>query len=135
MITVYRKQESKIDKIRKTNPNYWALLLSRSEYTESEITKVLDEIELINEEWAQFQEYVYNNILTDEIGEMNSFDGYASDLHKEIDNEISKNNYVDAHFSENSHKNCFPVRKWENEISKLRKAIKRIEKLIEKVRF
>jgi hypothetical protein len=127
---IFRIQPSKLSTLSQVNPNYWTLCVSRSQYNEEEIKSSLAEIEKVNDEWQSFQDYVWTNILTDADGEMGTFTGYASDTHRKVCQMLVDCDYVSPSFSQNSHDNCFPVNKWNKEISSLRSKMAKIQKLV-----
>lgn len=129
---VYRPSLNKISQLSINNPRYFALCVSRSQYSESEIVSALVEIEQVNSEWQALQNHIYTNILVDKNGEMSVLTGFATPTHQEISSMIYKTDYISPHMSENSHRNCFPVAKWNKEIVYLRKQMSKIQKLIER---
>lgn len=132
-MSIYKPQPSKLSTLSITNPNYWTLCVSRSQYTEQDIVASLVDIETVNDEFHTLQEQIWTNILVDDNGEMNSLTGYASETHEKIHQFITEASYIYPYFSENSHKNCFPVSKWNKDISSLRAKIAKIQKLVNKV--
>lgn len=127
MAQVWTPQESKIRKIQQDNPTYWALLVSRSQYNEAEICQALDSVDSVNGQLAKVLEVAY-----DLIEGMDPIKGYDSKEHQSLGKMISSADYVAITFSQNSHKNALPVKKWQNEVAKLERKINKIEKMIGK---
>jgi len=128
---IYGPAENKVLKIKSEKPAYWTLLIYRSKYSEVEIIQALNEIEAVNEKLCTFKSSAYD-LLADEHGEMNSMTGFASDSHKELYEMLLAADYITPNLSENSHNNCFPVVKWNSEVSKLNNKIEKIKKFINK---
>lgn len=127
---IFRPQPSKLSQLPTCNPQYFALCVSRSQYSESDILASLAEVERVNDEFQALQDYVYTNILSDENGEMSVLKGYATPTHQKIAQMIYEADYVSPHMSENSHRNCFPVNKWNKEIAGLRVKMTKIQRLV-----
>lgn len=123
---IFRPQPSKLSQLPANNPQYFALCVSRSQYSESDILTSLAEIEQVNDEFQSLQDYVYTNILQD----MNVLTGFDTLTHRKISELIYETSYISPSMSENSHRNCFPVAKWQKEIVSLRSKINKIQKLI-----
>jgi hypothetical protein len=128
---IYGPPQNKLAALKDSNPRYWAILLSRSQYSEAEINQALADIEAVNNRLRAFKESAYD-LLQDENGSMDYFKGFASDAHRQLSVMLSEADYLSVGFSDNSHLNCFPVRKWQASVAKLDKEINKIKAFIAK---
>lgn len=129
---IYSPSQNRLLALKAANPAYWQLLLSRSEYSESEIEQELANIEEVNSKLHSFKSSAYDLLVWEDGKEMNYIpNGFASEKHQKLNEMLSEIDYYSPHFSDNSHLNCFPVRKWQNEVAWLYRQMAKIEKIIE----
>jgi len=132
---IYAAPQSKLTALKASNPAYWSLRVSRSEYSESEIDLALAAVEEVNAKLHSFLSTAYDLLVWEDGKEMNYIpNGFASEKHQELNGLLSDlgGSYVIPSFSQNSHLNGFPVAKWLKEINGLNKKIARIEKFVQK---
>lgn len=128
---VYSPTQSKLEAIKGSNPTYWQLLLTRSEYSEAQINQEIANINEVNTKLHGFLASAYDLLVWKDGKEMNYIpNGFASDTHQELSGMLSEISYIYPYFSDNSHLNCFPVRKWQKEVKSLYSQIAKIEKFI-----
>jgi hypothetical protein len=128
---IYGPSQNKIQAIKETNPTYWQLLLTRSEYSENEINQELANIDEANTQLHSFLTSAYDLLVWEDGKEMNYIpNGFASDAHQALSAMLSEISYINPSFSQNSHSNCFPVNKWQKEVKSLISQIAKIEKFI-----
>ena len=126
---VYRPSQNKILAFKESNPTYWQLLLSRSEYDEDQINQELVNIEEANSRLHSFLTSAYDLLVWEDGKQMNYIpNGFASDAHQKLSAMLSEISYISPSFSQNSHSNCFPVSKWQKQVKSLYSQIARIEK-------
>lgn len=131
---VYGSPENKLFALKSSKPAYWELLLSRSEYSEAEVEQELNNIDVANAKLQSFLSSAYDLLVWEDGKEMNYFpNGFASDAHWQLNEMLSELSYYSPSFSENSHLNCFPVRKWQKEVAHIYKQIAKVEKFIAKL--
>lgn len=121
-----------LKKLKQDNPYYWQCLLDGCKYDESEILNTINSIDVVNNEWQEFVDKVWDTVLTDELGVMGGIDGYASDAHKEIAIALGEGNKVRATDSYGGHY-ALPVRRWQNEVKNLHKLMRKIQKMVDKL--
>ena len=128
---VYRPSLNKVSALKESNPTYWQLLLTRSEYSEAQINQELVNIEEANSRLHGFLTSAYDLLVWEDGKEMNYIpNGFASDAHQKLSGMLSGIHYIYPDMSENSHLNCFPIRKWQKEVKSLYSQIAKIEKFI-----
>lgn len=131
---VYGPTQSKLSALKESNPTYWQLLLSRSEYSEAQINQELASIEALNARLHSFLTSAYDLLVWENGQPMNHFPtGFASDAHQELSAMLAEIDYLSPSFSQNSHSNSFPVRKWQTEAAGMARQITKIEKFISKI--
>ena len=127
---VYRPSQNKISALKESNPTYWQLLLTRSEYSKGEINQELANIDEANTRLYNLLASAYDLLVYEDGRAMSYIWGFASDAHQKLSGMLAEISYISPSFSQNSHSNCFPVSKWQKEVSSLNSQIAKIEKFI-----
>lgn len=127
---VYGPSQNNIFALKANNPAYYALLLTRSEYTQDEIEQVLSKMDEANVALRNLKSSAYDLLVYEDGKEMSHFYGFASDNHAKLNEMLSETDYLSPSMSQNDHANCFPVRKWQKEVDWLIKRMTKIQKSI-----
>jgi hypothetical protein len=130
---IYGPSKNKVITLRSENRAYFDRLVSRSEYSEEEITLALDSITKANEGLQQLLSKLYDLLVWEDGEEMGHMVGFASDNHKELSAKLCQVDYISPNMSENNHLNCFPVRKWQKEVKQLKAEMTRLQKFASKL--
>lgn len=132
---IYTAPTNKVTALKLSNPTYWSLLLTRSQYSETEIDQALTAIDEANAKLHGFLSSAYDLLVFENGLEMNYIpNGFASEGHQKLSDMLSMISYISPSMSQNDHLNCFPVRKWEKEIARLYNQIAKIEKFINTIK-
>lgn len=127
---VYSPTQSKLEILKESNPTYWQLLLTRSEYSSEVINQEIANINEANAKLHSFLTSAYDLLVYPDGKAMSHIWGFASDAHQELNGMLSDISYISPSFSQNSHSNCFPVSKWQKQVKSLNSQIAKIEKFI-----
>ena len=89
-------------------------------------------VDTVNNKLSAFLSSAYD-LLVDENGQMDHIKGFASGAHQALSGILAEISYISPSFSDNSHSNCFPVRKWQKEVNSLYGQIAKIERFVSKM--
>lgn len=124
---------NKVIALKTNNPRYWDITVANSQYNEAEILTTLAEIDAANAEWEQLVSDIYANVLTDELGEMGYIAGYASESHGNINKTMCAMSGEFRPSDKQNGQDGWPVRKWQKEVKRLHRDIKKLRKMVENV--
>ena len=131
-IAIFRPTTDTLLRYRTSNPQYWDYMCKESAYSPAEVFDTLAAVEAANDDWRDLQVVVFN-VLTDADGPMDSIHGFASDTHRQISIALATaQGYVYPQYKDNG-QDGLPVRKWQNDIKRVRCDIKRITAMIETI--
>lgn len=119
--------------LKETNPYFWRKLIDGCKYNESEVLATLDDIATVNTEVETFVDNVWETTLKWEDGEyMGRLGEYESDNHREIAIALSDCGKIAASESYGGHY-ALPVRRWQNSVKALRRHMKKVQRMINKL--